>query len=230
MRKRPKERLEDIAEAAIDAFSESGYRRTQMADVARRLGLSAGALYLYVESKEALFHLAVMRLCGVPLDAVATPIRTVPFETTADLLASRAAQQNSWPSLHPPAKSRNVRADLERLGRDLYDTLSGLRRAIWFIDRCAPEIPELDRVYGRNVRGDLLDQLADYLLQERRMEEPLRAQTLFAARGAIELIAWAAMHRHRETEPNRLTGLSDDQIKEVAARSFAAALAPLAGT
>lgn len=37
-RRRPPERLEELARCAIEVFSERGYRRTQMADVAQRLG------------------------------------------------------------------------------------------------------------------------------------------------------------------------------------------------
>src|SRR4030095_17158399 len=38
-------------------FIEQGYARTQMADVAAALGVAKGTVYLYVESKEALFDL-----------------------------------------------------------------------------------------------------------------------------------------------------------------------------
>ena len=54
-------RLEDLAQAGFRAFAEKGFRRTQMADVARELGCSAGGLYKYVASKEALFLLVLHR-------------------------------------------------------------------------------------------------------------------------------------------------------------------------
>ena len=43
-------RLTDIAEAATACFSETGFRRTQVADIARRMGVSVGTLYLYADS------------------------------------------------------------------------------------------------------------------------------------------------------------------------------------
>ncbi|WP_421863941.1 TetR/AcrR family transcriptional regulator [Parvibaculum sp.] len=63
-RKKEPQKLEAIAEAAITCFTDLGIRRTQMADVARVAGVSSGALYLYVSSKEALFHLAILKVCG----------------------------------------------------------------------------------------------------------------------------------------------------------------------
>src|SRR5215813_8835459 len=55
----PPARLEQLIVSAVKVFTARGYRRTQMADVAREMGVSPGTLYNYVESKEALFHLLI---------------------------------------------------------------------------------------------------------------------------------------------------------------------------
>lgn len=44
-----------ILEAAHRIFSEEGYHQTTMAEIAKRLEVSKGALYLYFNSKEELF-------------------------------------------------------------------------------------------------------------------------------------------------------------------------------
>ncbi|WP_337861921.1 TetR/AcrR family transcriptional regulator [Nitrososphaera sp.] len=44
-----------IIHAAIESFSQAGFDRTKMDDIARRIGLSKGTLYLYFKSKEDLF-------------------------------------------------------------------------------------------------------------------------------------------------------------------------------
>ncbi len=44
-----------IITAAHAAFSEKGYDQTTMEDIANRIGVSKGALYLYFSSKEELF-------------------------------------------------------------------------------------------------------------------------------------------------------------------------------
>jgi len=54
--RRPDARPEEILEAAKHVFGESGYAGTKLEDVARLAGVSKGTLYLYFDSKEALFR------------------------------------------------------------------------------------------------------------------------------------------------------------------------------
>src|SRR4029450_13479148 len=58
------DRLEDLGRSGAAVFASRGYRRTQMADVAREMGVSPGNLYNYVDSKDALFHLVLRRVLG----------------------------------------------------------------------------------------------------------------------------------------------------------------------
>jgi TetR/AcrR family transcriptional regulator, repressor for uid operon len=46
---------EKIIQAAVESFSQTGFDRTKMEDIAKRLGLSKGTIYLYFKSKEDLF-------------------------------------------------------------------------------------------------------------------------------------------------------------------------------
>lgn len=46
---------ERIIRAAVESFTQTGYDKTKMDDIAKRLGLSKGTLYLYFKSKEDLF-------------------------------------------------------------------------------------------------------------------------------------------------------------------------------
>src|ERR1700684_266430 len=72
------ERLLKVATVATEDFGRLGYRGTKTADVAARAGMSTGALFTYVESKEALFHLVFLHWFGIsaerpPVLPVATP-------------------------------------------------------------------------------------------------------------------------------------------------------------
>jgi TetR/AcrR family fatty acid metabolism transcriptional regulator len=49
-----KERKAQILEAARETFTERGFHKTRMADIAEASGLSKGALYWYFESKDAI--------------------------------------------------------------------------------------------------------------------------------------------------------------------------------
>lgn len=46
---------EKIIQAAITSFAQTGFDRTKMEDIAKRLDLSKGTIYLYFDSKEDLF-------------------------------------------------------------------------------------------------------------------------------------------------------------------------------
>jgi AcrR family transcriptional regulator len=65
-RRQPEVRSADILNAALDAFVENGFAATRLEDIAERAGVSKGTLYLYFESKEALFK-AVIRETIVPV-------------------------------------------------------------------------------------------------------------------------------------------------------------------
>ena len=58
-RRRKESRGEEILEAALAQFSEHGYARTKLDDLAKAAGISKGTLYLYFENKEAIFKSVV---------------------------------------------------------------------------------------------------------------------------------------------------------------------------
>lgn len=62
----PEARPADILSAALDIFVENGFASARLEDIADRAGVSKGTLYLYFESKEALFQ-AVIRETIVPV-------------------------------------------------------------------------------------------------------------------------------------------------------------------
>ena len=66
-RKRRKEaRPSELTAAALELFVEKGFAATRLEDVAQRAGVSKGTLYLYFDSKEALFK-AVIQEGVVPV-------------------------------------------------------------------------------------------------------------------------------------------------------------------
>jgi AcrR family transcriptional regulator len=59
-RRRKEARPQELTQAALALFVSKGYAATRLEDIARLAGVSKGALYLYFDSKEALFE-AVIR-------------------------------------------------------------------------------------------------------------------------------------------------------------------------
>jgi AcrR family transcriptional regulator len=54
--RRPDDRPDEILDAAMTVFGEVGFARAKLDDVAKRAGVSKGTLYLYFDSKDALFR------------------------------------------------------------------------------------------------------------------------------------------------------------------------------
>jgi AcrR family transcriptional regulator len=93
-RRRKEERPRDIIAAALAVFAEKGFAGARMEEIARRAGLSKGALYLYFPTKEAMFR-AVVRDVVVPnvegLKA-AVAIAELPFAQIVRTLLPRFAE------------------------------------------------------------------------------------------------------------------------------------------
>src|SRR5215470_12523666 len=123
-RQRSPERLDQLITCAARVFSERGYRRAQMADVAAAMGVAPGTLYLYVESKEALFDLVVQRAFvrnEEPLPAL--PLPTPKAGQTVEHLRHRIEREWQTPLLDAALRRRqpvDVEEELRGIVRELY--------------------------------------------------------------------------------------------------------------
>lgn len=61
------ERSETILDAALAEFIEKGYAAARIEDVAARAGIAKGTVYLYFESKEALFKALIETAAAPPI-------------------------------------------------------------------------------------------------------------------------------------------------------------------
>ncbi len=69
-KRRKEARPEEILDAALQLFTEKGFSSTRMIDVAKAAGISKGTLYLYFDSKEAIFKDVVHQRISPQLDQV----------------------------------------------------------------------------------------------------------------------------------------------------------------
>ena len=63
-RRRPEARPDEILDAALSVFVEQGFTAARVEDIAKRAGLSKGAVYLYFPSKEAMLKALVEQSAG----------------------------------------------------------------------------------------------------------------------------------------------------------------------
>lgn len=93
-RRRKEARPGEILEAAFDVFSEKGFAAARLDDIATRAGVSKGALYLYFETKEALFQAMIRERVAPNLFALIEAAKGFDgrFSDLIGLLLPRAAQ------------------------------------------------------------------------------------------------------------------------------------------
>lgn len=203
----PGERLGEIVDAAARVFARSGYRRTQMADVARELGVAPGTLYNYVEGKEALFDLCIQRafVRDRPSLPPRLPVATPDPEQLAEHVRESLARAGGTPLLVGALRCPDVEdpaRELSDLVHELYAFLAENAEGIRLLERSAADRPDLAEIYYRRARGGLIQRWRRYL--EARTEaghfRPV-PDCETAARLVIESVAWFAWHRHGDPEP-----------------------------
>src|ERR1043166_6416613 len=220
-RKRPPNRLDRIADAATEVFIQQGFDGAKISQVAARAGVGPGTIYLYAQSKEGLFDLALRRALEDPtVWSVALPHPTPGTGAIADALWRCLQNAAHFPQLWLAAESPppdDVAQEVEGIVRELYTWLHRYRRAIQLVDRCASEWPELARLFYRRFWRGGVRRLAGYF--RRRVggaRLPPRADPPATAHFGIEPLAWRAVPR--EWPPDGA------EIREAAAEAAAVGL------
>jgi AcrR family transcriptional regulator len=216
-RTKPADRIPSLIEAAVRVFATKGFRRAQMADIAREMGVSAGLLYNYVESKEALFYFVIDqgfsdRPSGAP---PSFPVRTPAPGALVKRIVERLVKE-AKPSALLPALTRkraeNPSVELASIVRELYANMYRTAHVTMMLDRSALDLPELAELYFGRMRGGLVSALTRLI--ESRIEAgqfrrvPYPAVT---ARLIVETIAWFARNRRGDFASQEIT---DDAAEE----------------
>jgi AcrR family transcriptional regulator len=223
----PENRFHELIQAATAVFVEQGYRRTQIADVAARMGVAKGSIYTYVESKEALFD-CVLRHADAwnPIELPEKlPVPTPPAGATLEMVLKRLAEEGALPALvaaRSRARVTDARAELETILVELYDALAQHRTAIKLLDRCARDYPELAKVWYVSGRETMLLLLAQYLDDRARRGRLRRFEdAAIAARIVLETVVFWAVHRHWDASPQTV---DEDSARRTALAFLAGAL------
>jgi AcrR family transcriptional regulator len=228
--RKPVRPLPEVADAAVTVFTDKGFRQAGISDVSAELGLSHGALYTYVDSKQALLYLALARavqpeiVAGLPVPVTAPP----PEQLVAMLITwARAQDQEALPQLGTGGPGTwQAERELGAIVDALYGFVERNRRAIQLIEQCAADLPELAQWFYVGQRRALLDRLTDYL-RGRIAAGKLRPvpDAPAAARFINETIAWFAMHRHGDADSEML---DDDACRATVRHLILAAFLPAA--
>ena len=78
-------KVNDILAAALEEFFQQGFAAARLDAIAERAGIAKGTIYLYFDSKEALFEAAVRSIVG-PIFAQLESFTVAPQGSAADML------------------------------------------------------------------------------------------------------------------------------------------------
>ena len=109
--RRKDERPGEIVAAALEVFAEKGFALAKLDEVARRAGVSKGALYLYFDTKEDLFRAVVREAISPNIEGMRAMAAAYdgPFAELAPLLLERLVAVADNSTL--PAVARMVIAE-----------------------------------------------------------------------------------------------------------------------
>jgi len=192
-------RLDAIVTAALHVFGAVGYRRARMADVAAAAGVSAGLLYTYAESKEALFALVIRRESGSDLGGLDLPVPTPSPEELAaavrdafDLLTRHDALDAALESVG------DVATELTAIVTSDLAMVSSNRELLALVERCALDWPDLASSFYDGVRRHHLARLEQYLASRTALGLLPPVDPTVGARFVMETVAWFGAHRFRD--------------------------------
>lgn len=143
---------------ATTSFIERGYHLTHMDDIAREIEVAKGTIYLYVESKEALFYhslrVADRHVSGPKIRPRLTP----PHDYVRAFAEKRLEEARELPKLNteePAPTLGEARARYRDALQQIYKGLRKQKTAIRLIERCAYEHPALAGLALRSTREEL---------------------------------------------------------------------------
>ncbi|UOZ03652.1 TetR/AcrR family transcriptional regulator [Amycolatopsis sp. WQ 127309] len=218
--------LGEIAAVAARVFTGKGYKAAGISDVAAGLGLSHGALYTYVDSKEALLYLAFLHLAEPEALAGLTIPVTSPGAAGIAEVDARSVASAGFPALDAALgrRSKPVADELGGIIDELYAYIEGHQGLLALVESCARDIPELAELHFVRGRRVVLDQLGDYLRRRIRSGH-LRPvpDVATSARFLVESVAWFAWHRHGDQDSSML---KDDDCRRTVRHLVLAAFLP----
>lgn len=165
--RRPEARPDEILDAALATFCESGFARAKIEDVARLAGVSKGTVYCYFDSKESLFREMVRGKVVASLAEAETFVHT--YEGSARDLLIELIRRMYF---------RMRREEMMQLARVVQGEL--------------PHFPELARFYFDEVILRARRLVAQVLERGVASGEFRRGADAFAARGLSSLLVHTA--------------------------------------
>jgi AcrR family transcriptional regulator len=201
-RVKPQVRLKQLIDAATSVFIAKGYKRASIEEVARTMGLTPAAIYLFVASKEALFDLVIRyHFFRIDLGAIEEiPIPNPPQGETLARLRQRVSPFRDLNRLTEAMEAETVPdpgQELAEIITEMFNMLVEYRPGVRIIETSALDWPELSDFFIRGFRIKALGYLKEYLGKRIAMGLFRRQPDVSAAaRLMLSTVYFFAVNRH----------------------------------
>ena len=145
-RRRADARPAEIVQAAYEVFSEKGFAAARLDEIARRAGVSKGALYLYFETKQDIFEAVVK-----------------------DAVAPNISQIEAFALNFPGSFEQLIRMMIPRVAE--LATQSGMGKVIKMVIAESGNFPEIARVWHDDIVGKGLGLLTNVIARAQERGE-----------------------------------------------------------
>jgi len=222
-------KIENIVQAAIEVFIQGGYRLAQVSDIARKARISPGTIYLYFESKEALFDFVVRYAANrtPPEEWPDIPIPTPSLNSTINFVSMRVP--HIFPVLFGASKLDNrddAPNELEYVIREMYRVFFAKRYYIRLMDSSTRDWPQLAEVWDKGIRKEVVLTLERYIKNRIGQKVFLEViDTWATARSIVETLNWFATYRPEMPDQ---AGINDETAEKIVVQLTSRILLPAA--
>ena len=186
--RRPRQRPNEILDAALRIFARRGLHKTTLEEVAKEAGISKGTIYLYFKNKEELFVAAAQRILPSPDDVYIEKDRT-------------------------PAVEKKLSDVLPEVARTIYRRFCTPEYLAFFSMMAAETLrhPEWGELYFRRIVLELNRRLAEIFERAMRAGECRKIDSILVARAFIGMFLIMALSQEH-LGGKKYTPLSERKI------------------
>ncbi len=210
------ERLEQLIHSGIKLFARQSYNNIHMAQIAHDMKVAPGTLYLYVQSKQALFDFLLNYTFKgeTDLGKVVLPIKMTRTGSTSALLERLYLERNPYGFIEEALKRKSVkdiRAEFDGILREFYQVFVKYRHGIGIIMASAVDFPEFYEFFYKYLRDSVVQLMSDYLSSRIKMGLLRKVpDTRATTQLILETTIWFAVHRRGGMNPT----IMDEKLSE----------------
>ena len=207
-RKTPENRIPNIVKAAFVVFSEKGYMKTKMEEIAAEAGISKGTLYYYFVSKAHLFYYLLQN--GIvetgekiqnPEDSAGVSEWDILENIEKRLMSLNKMESTKLLIKNEKKGSIDIKGELKTIIDEIWGIIEKNGMMIILLERSHAEFPDLSNLFKTRGTERMFNLFDEYLKSRIKLNAisiwPFTS-TMLISRMLIETISWFGWKGHRD--------------------------------